>query len=96
MVWVAYGLRCRSSRRSRRSACLPGLDDSVIGRGNAARHNFLFSLNRINLALSRAKGPALVFGAPRLRETNCETVEKMRLVNTLCALTALAEIKEAS
>lgn len=47
---------------------------------------FLFSLNRINVAVSRAKGLALVFGAPRLREAKCETVEQMRLVNTLCGL----------
>jgi len=47
---------------------------------------FLFSLNRINVAVSRAKGLALVFGAPRLREAKCTTVEQMRLVNTLCAL----------
>ncbi len=47
---------------------------------------FLFSLNRINVAVSRAKGLALVFGAPRLREAKCETVEQMRLVNTICAL----------
>ncbi|QJD15720.1 TM0106 family RecB-like putative nuclease [Paracoccus sanguinis] len=50
---------------------------------------FLFSLNRINVAVSRAKGLALVFGAPRLREAKCDTVEQMRLVNTLCALPAL-------
>lgn len=48
--------------------------------------DFLFSLNRINVAVSRAKGLALVFGAPRLREAKCNTVEQMRLVNTLCAL----------
>ncbi|PSJ57606.1 TM0106 family RecB-like putative nuclease [Pseudaminobacter soli (ex Li et al. 2025)] len=47
---------------------------------------FLFSLNRINVAVSRAKGLAVVFGAPRLHEAKCETVEQMRLVNTLCAL----------
>ncbi|MBS0563318.1 MAG: TM0106 family RecB-like putative nuclease [Proteobacteria bacterium] len=47
---------------------------------------FLFSLNRINVAVSRAKGLALVFGAPRLREAKCETVGQMRLANTLCAL----------
>jgi uncharacterized protein len=48
--------------------------------------DFLFSLNRINVAVSRAKGLALVFGSPRLREASCDTVEKMRLVNTLCSL----------
>lgn len=47
---------------------------------------FLFSLNRINVAVSRAKGLALVFGSPRLREAKCETVEQMHMVNTLCAL----------
>ncbi|MEB3045632.1 TM0106 family RecB-like putative nuclease [Rhizobium mulingense] len=53
--------------------------------------DFLFSLNRINVAVSRAKGLALVFGAPRLREAKCETVEQMGLVNTLCALPELGE-----
>ncbi|WP_431298471.1 TM0106 family RecB-like putative nuclease [Tabrizicola sp. BL-A-41-H6] len=47
---------------------------------------FLFSLNRINVAVSRAKGLSLVFGAPRLREAKCETVAQMRLVNILCEL----------
>lgn len=52
---------------------------------------FLFSLNRINVAVSRAKGLALVFGAPRLREAKCNTVEQMQLVNTLCALPNLGD-----
>ena len=47
---------------------------------------FLFSLNRINVAVSRAKGLSLIFGSPRLCEAKCETVEQMKLVNTLCAL----------
>jgi uncharacterized protein len=53
---------------------------------NARGMEFLLSLNRINVAVSRAKGLALVFGAPRLREAKCETLQQMRLVNTLCAL----------
>jgi uncharacterized protein len=53
--------------------------------------DFLFSLNRINVAVSRAKGLALVLGAPRLREAKCDTVEQMRLVNTLCALDSLGK-----
>lgn len=55
---------------------------------------FLFSLNRINVAVSRAKGLALVFGAPRLREAKCNTVEQMKLVNTLCALPVPLVTKE--
>lgn len=53
--------------------------------------DFLFSLNRINVAVSRAKALALVFGAPRLREAKCETVEQMRLVNMLCAIPEMPE-----
>jgi len=51
---------------------------------------FLFSVNRINTAVSRAKGLALVFGSQRLREAPCSTVEQMRLVNSLCALPHLS------
>ena len=57
---------------------------------------FLFSLNRINVAVSRAKGLSLVFGAPRLREAKCETVEQMRLVNTLCAMLSHVPSQAAS
>lgn len=51
--------------------------------------DFLLSRNRINVAVSRARALALVFGSPRLRETKCETVEQIRLVNVLCALPEL-------
>ena len=47
---------------------------------------FLFSRNRINVAVSRARALALVFGSPRLRETKCQTIDQIRLVNVLCAL----------
>ena len=47
---------------------------------------FLFSLNRINVAVSRAKALTLVFASPRLLDARCATVDEVRLVNTLCAL----------
>ena len=53
--------------------------------------DFLSSLNRINVAISRAKGLALVFGAPRLREVKCEISEQMRPVSMLCALSECGE-----
>jgi hypothetical protein len=48
--------------------------------------DFLFSLNRINVAISRAQVLSLVFAGPRLLEVPCANVEEMRLVNSLCAL----------
>ena len=48
--------------------------------------DFLFSLHRINVAVSRAKALALVFASPRLLDARCATVDEVRLVNTLCAL----------
>ncbi|NLV31071.1 MAG: TM0106 family RecB-like putative nuclease [Acidobacteria bacterium] len=45
---------------------------------------FLYSRNRLNVALSRARSLALVAASPRLLEIPCATVEQMRLVNTLC------------
>jgi uncharacterized protein len=47
---------------------------------------FLFSPERINVALSRARGLALVFASPRLLDARCATVDEVRLVDTLCAL----------
>ncbi|WIA54155.1 TM0106 family RecB-like putative nuclease [Sphingobium sp. WTD-1] len=48
--------------------------------------DFLFSLNRINVAVSRAQASAVVFASPLLLETPCRTVEEMTLVNALCLL----------
>ena len=47
---------------------------------------FLFSLNRINVAVSRAQVSAVVFASPLLLETPCRTIEDMALVNALCML----------
>lgn len=52
---------------------------------------FLFSLNRINVAVSRAQVLAMVFASPRLLEIPCRTVRQMTLVNTLCMLAERSE-----
>lgn len=52
---------------------------------------FLFSRNRLNVAISRAKALAVVVANPRLFEAPCGRIEHMRLVNTLCFLRAYAE-----
>lgn len=45
---------------------------------------FLFSKNRLNVALSRARCLAILVANPKLMAIKCNTVEQMALVNTLC------------
>lgn len=48
--------------------------------------DFLFSRNRLNVAISRAQCLAYLVASPRLLDVNCHTVEQMRLANALCRL----------
>lgn len=49
------------------------------------RHlEFLFSKNRLNVAISRARCLSIVLANPRLLDTRCRTPEEIGLVNTLC------------
>lgn len=52
---------------------------------------FLFSRNRLNVAISRARCLTVIFASPRLLEVSCGTTEQMRLVNTLCWARVYAE-----
>lgn len=45
---------------------------------------FLFSKNRLNVAISRAQCFAIVVASPDLLTVKCNTVEQMALVNLLC------------
>jgi uncharacterized protein len=56
---------------------------------------FLFSRNRLNVAISRARCLAVIVASGRLLEVPCRTVEQMRLVNTLCWARAYALKKRA-
>jgi uncharacterized protein len=51
---------------------------------------FLFSRNRLNVAVSRARCIAYLVCAPALLETHAKTLEQMRLISTLCALSDVA------
>ena len=52
--------------------------------------DFLFSRNRLNVAISRAQCLAYLVCSPRLLDANCQTVEQMRLANALCRFVELA------
>jgi uncharacterized protein len=45
---------------------------------------FLYSRNRLNVAISRARCVAIILASPKLLEIPCQSVEQIRLVNTLC------------
>jgi len=52
---------------------------------------FLFSRNRLNVAVSRARCLAHVVASPRLLESRARSIEQMRLVNALCRFAEMAE-----
>jgi hypothetical protein len=45
---------------------------------------FLYSRNRLNVAISRARCLAVILASPKLLEIPCRTIEQLELVNTLC------------
>ena len=54
---------------------------------------FLYSLNRLNVATSRAQCLALVVASPGLLRVRCSTPRQMRLVNAVARLVELAGAK---
>ena len=51
---------------------------------NLIRERFLFSRNRLNVAVARARCLAYVVASPRLLEVGCRSIEQMRMANALC------------
>ena len=54
--------------------------------------DFLFSRNRLNVAISRAQCLAILVASPRLLDVECRTVEQMKLVNALCRFVEMADL----
>jgi superfamily I DNA and/or RNA helicase len=52
--------------------------------------NFLYSLNRLNVATSRAKCLSILVCSPALFEPECKTPEQMRMANAFCRYLEMA------
>jgi uncharacterized protein len=52
---------------------------------------FLYSRNRLNVAVSRARAVAAVIASPTLLDVACRTPEQMRLLNALCRFVEVAD-----
>jgi len=63
---------------------------SSTGNDVARGVEFLFSRNRLNVAVSRARALAVLVCSPRLLETPCRSVDQIRLVNGLCTFAEYA------
>ena len=55
---------------------------------------FLYSLNRLNVATSRARCAAIVVASPALVRVACHSPKQMQLVNALCRLVETANGRE--
>ncbi|MEQ9103102.1 MAG: TM0106 family RecB-like putative nuclease [Rhodothermales bacterium] len=67
------------------SMCASSADD--VPRGM----DFLLSINRLNVAISRAQSLAIVVGSPLLRRPTCTTIDQMKLANFFGRFIAYAE-----
>ena len=56
---------------------------------------FLYSGNRLNVAISRAQGLAVLLATPALLRVTCRTPEQMRLVSALCRYVEVAAEQRA-
>jgi uncharacterized protein len=52
--------------------------------------DFLYSLNRLNVATSRARCAAILVASPRLFEPECRTPKQIRLANAHCRFREIA------
>lgn len=55
---------------------------------------FLYSLNRLNVATSRARCAVFIVASPRLFEPECRSPRQMKLANALCRYAELAAVLE--
>jgi len=69
---------------------------SSTGDASSRGLEFLFSPNRLNVALSRAQVLAILVGSPQLVRTRCPRLDQMRLVNLFCHAVAAGTVLAAA
>jgi uncharacterized protein len=57
---------------------------------------FLYSLNRLNVATSRAMTTVILVGSPKLFEPECRTPRQMQLANAFCGYLEMAITRDSS
>jgi predicted RecB family nuclease len=57
---------------------------------------FLYSLNRLNVATSRAMTTVILVGSPKLFEPECRTPRQMQLANAFCGYLEMAVTRDPS
>ena len=55
---------------------------------------FLYSLNRLNVATSRAKCISVIVGSPQIAEAECRTPRQIQLVNAFCRYLEMATLMQ--
>ncbi len=55
---------------------------------------FLYSLNRLNVATSRAKCASILVASPRVFDAECRTPRQIQLANAFCRYLELARLLE--
>jgi superfamily I DNA and/or RNA helicase len=53
---------------------------------------FLYSLNRLNVAVSRAQCVAVIVATPALFQVECKTPRQMQLANALCRYSEMVKV----
>ena len=53
---------------------------------------FLYSLNRLNVATSRARCACIIVASPRLFEPECKSPRQMQLANAHCRFVELSTL----
>jgi len=64
------------------------------GDASPRGREFLFSRNRLNVAISRAQILAIIVASSRLQRTRCTRIEQMKLVNLFCRAAQTGELPE--